>query len=166
MMHSLAVLTFDRFLAALSGLLTRAEAHCEAKKITPDAILQFRLFPDMFPFAAQVQLACDFAARGSARLAGVLPRSFPDSESTFAELQARIRAARDYIAGFEPAAYEGAEERIVTFPAGGREMQMAGRDYLTLYAMPQFFFHMTTAYNILRHNGIEIGKADFMGVAA
>ena len=166
MMHSLAVLTFDRFLAALSGLLTRAEAHCEAKKITPDAILQFRLFPDMFPFTVQVQLACDFAARGSARLAGVPPRSFPDSEATFAELQARIQTARDYIAGFEPAAYEGADERIVTFPAGGREMQMAGRDYLTLYAMPQFFFHMTTAYNILRHNGVELGKADFMGVAA
>lgn len=166
MMHSLAVLTFDRFLAALSGLLTRAEAHCEAKKITPDAILQFRLFPDMFPLTVQVQLACDFAARGSARLAGVPPRSFPDSEATFAELQARIQTARDYIAGFEPAAYEGADERIVTFPAGGREMQMAGRDYLTLYAMPQFFFHMTTAYNILRHNGVDLGKADFMGVAA
>lgn len=165
MMHSLAVLTFDRFLAALSGLLARAEAHCEARRITPDAILQFRLFPDMFPFTAQVQLACDFAARGSARLAGVPPRSFPDSEATFAELQARIQAARDYIAGFEPAAYDGADERIVTFPAGGREMQMAGRDYLTLYAMPQFFFHMTTAYNILRHNGVEVGKADYMGVA-
>ena len=165
MMHSLAVLTFDRFLAALSGLLARAEAHCEARKITPDAILQFRLFPDMFPFTVQVQLACDFAARGSARLAGVSPRSFADGESTFAELQARIRAARDYIAGFEPAAYEGAADRIVAFPAGGREMQMAGRDYLTLYAMPQFFFHMTTAYNILRHNGVDLGKADFMGVA-
>lgn len=165
MMHSMSVLTFDRFLAALSALLTRAEAHCEARKITPDAILQFRLFPDMFPLTVQVQLACDFAARACARLAGITPRGFPDTESTFGELQARIQTARDYIAGFEPAAYEEAGERIVTFPAGGREMQMAGRDYLTLYAMPQFFFHLTTTYNILRHNGIEVGKSDFMGVA-
>lgn len=165
MMHALSVLTFDRFLAALSGLLTKAEAHCDAKKITPDAILQFRLFPDMFPLTAQVQLTCDFASRAGARLAGITPRKFDDTEATFAELQARIRLARDYLAGFEPEAYDEAAERIVTFPAGGREMQMAGRDYLSLYAMPQFYFHMTTCYNILRHNGIELGKSDFMGVA-
>ena len=164
-MHALSVLTFDRFLAALSAILTKAEAHCEAKKITPDAILQFRLFPDMLPFTAQVQLSCDFAARASARLAGMTPKGFADTESSLAELQARIRAARDYINGFEPDAYAGAADRVVTFPAGGREMQMAGRDYLTLYAMPQVFFHLTTAYNILRHNGIEIGKKDYMGVA-
>ncbi len=91
MMHALSVLTFDRFLAALSGILTKAEAHCEANRITPDAILQFRLFPDMFPFIAQVQLACDFSARACARLAGDTPRSFADTESSFAELQARIR---------------------------------------------------------------------------
>jgi hypothetical protein len=165
MMHALSVLTFDRFLAALSGLLTKAEAHCEANRITPDAILQFRLFPDMFPFVAQVQLACDFSARACARLAGDSPRSFADTEGSFAELQARIRAARDYIHGFGPERYEGAAARIVTFPTGGREMQMAGADYLSLYATPQVFFHLTTAYNILRHNGIAVGKADFMGVA-
>lgn len=164
-MHAQSVLTFDRFLAALSGILSKAEAHCEAQKITPDAILQFRLFPDMFPFTAQVQLACDFAARACARLAGDTPRSFPDTEGSFAELQSRIRAARDYIHGFGPERYEGAGERIVTFPTGGREMQMAGADYLSLYATPQVFFHLTTAYNILRHNGIALGKADFMGVA-
>jgi hypothetical protein len=164
-MHALSVLTFDRFLAALSAILTKAEAHCEAKKITPDAILQFRLFPDMLPFTAQVQLSCDFAARASARLAGITPKGFADTEASFAELQARIQAARDYINSFDPAAYDEAADRVVTFPAGGREMQMAGRDYLTLYAMPQVFFHITTAYNILRHNGIEIGKKDYMGVA-
>jgi len=165
MMHALSVLTFDRFLAALSAILTKAEAHCEARKITPDAILQFRLFPDMLPFTAQVQLACDFSARAAARLAGLPPRSFPDTESSFAELQARIQAARDHIHGLDPVAYDEAAERTVTFPSGGREMQMSGRDYLSLYALPQVFFHLTTAYNILRHNGIEIGKADFMGVA-
>lgn len=166
MIHAMSVLTFDRFLAALSGILTKAEAHCEAKKITPDAILQFRLFPDMFPFTAQVQLACDFSARAAARLAGDTPKGFPDTEATFAELQARIRAARDYMASFDPARYDGAAARTVTFPTGGREMQLSGADYLSLYAMPQVFFHLTTAYNILRHNGIEIGKADYMGVAA
>lgn len=165
-MHAQSVLTFDRFLAALSAILAKAEAHCETHKITPDAILQFRLFPDMFPFTAQVQLACDFAARACARLAGDTPRSFPDTEATFAELQARIRAARDYIHGFGPERYEGAAERIITFPAGGREMQLSGADYLSLYAAPQVFFHLTTAYNILRHNGIPVGKADYMGVAA
>ena len=162
-MHALSVLTFDRFLAAMAGFLAKAEAHCLEKDITPDAILQFRLFPDMFPLTAQVQLACDFAARASARLAGVSPRSFEDTEATFAELQARIQTARDYIAGFEMAAYEDAGERTVSFPSGGREQQMAGRDYLSLFAMPQFFFHAATAYNILRHNGIALGKADFMG---
>lgn len=165
MMHALSVLTFDRFLAALSAILTKAEAHCEAGKISPDAILQFRLFPDMFPFTAQVTLACDFSARACARLAGDTPRSFPDTEVTFAELQARIRAARDYITSFDPARYQGAETRTITFPAGGREMQMSGADYLSLYAAPQMHFHLTTAYNILRHNGIAIGKRDYMGAA-
>lgn len=165
MMHALSVLTFDRFLAALSGILTKAEAHCEARKITPDAILQFRLFPDMLPFTAQVQLACDFSARAAARLAGATPKSFPDTEATFAELQARIAAARAYLNEFPAEAYEGVEKRVVTFPSGGREMQMSGADYLALYATPQVYFHLTTAYNILRHNGVEIGKADYMGVA-
>lgn len=165
MMHALSALTFDRFLAALSAILTKAETHCEARSISPDALLQFRLFPDMFPFTAQVQLACDFAARASARLAGDTPRSFADTEATFAELQARIRAARDYIHGFGPERFAGAETRVITFPSGGREMQLSGADYLSLYALPQFHFHMTTAYNILRHNGVQIGKADYMGVS-
>lgn len=165
MIHAMSVLTFDRFLAALSGILTKAEAHCEAGKISPEAILQFRLFPDMFHFTKQVQLACDFSARACARLAGEQPRGFPDTETTFGELQARIKAARDYITGFDPALFDGAAERTVTFPAGGREMQMSGADYLSLYATPQMHFHLTTAYNILRHNGIPIGKRDYMGAA-
>ena len=163
MMHAMSVLTMDRSPAALSSLLTKAEAHCEANKITPDAILQFRLFPDMFPLTAQVQLTCDFAARASARLAGTTPKSFADTEVTFAELQSRIRTARDYMQEFDPPRYEGAESRAIVFPAGGRDMTLPGQDYLTLYALPQFFFHMTTAYNILRHNGILLGKADYMG---
>ncbi|MGB4828769.1 MAG: DUF1993 domain-containing protein [Paracoccaceae bacterium] len=165
MMHSMSVLTMDRFLAALSAILTKAEAHCEAKKITPDALLQFRLFPDMLPMIVQVRLTCDFAARASARLAGTSPKSFPDTETTFAELQTRIRAARDYMHEFGPAQFEGAETRAIVFPAGGREMTLSGQDYLSLYALPQVFFHMTTAYNILRHNGVELGKRDYMGAS-
>jgi len=165
LMHAMSVLTMDRFLAALSALLTKAETHCEGKNITPDAILQFRLFPDMFPLTAQVQLTCDFAARAAARLAGATPKAFPDTEVTFAELQARIRMARDYMQEFEPARYEDAESRPIVFPTSGREMTLPGQDYLTLYALPQFFFHLTTVYNILRHNGIEVGKADYMGAS-
>lgn len=165
MMHALSVLTFDRFLAALSQILTKAEAHCEAGKIAPEAMLQFRLYPDMFPFIRQVQLACDFSARASARLAGETPRGFADTETTFAELQERVRAARDYITSFDPKLFDGAAERTITFPAGGRDMQMSGADYLSLYATPQVHFHLTTAYNILRHNGVAIGKRDYMGAA-
>ena len=163
MMHSLAVLTFDRFLAALSGLLAKTEAQCEAKKITPDAILQFRLFPDMFPFTVQVQLACDFAARGTARLAGAEPKGFPDTETSFAELKDRISAARGYMGSFQAADFAHADTREVHFKAGGRDMMLKGDEFLSFYSLPQFFFHVTTAYDILRANGVELGKRDYMG---
>ena len=164
-MHRRSVAVYDRFLGALSGCLTKAEAQCEARKIKPEAILQFRLFPDMFPFVKQVQLACDFAARGAARLAGETPASFPDTETTWAELQARISAARAYIAAFPPAAYEGAGARDITLKVGGQDMTMTGADFLDFYSLPQFHFHLTAAYCILRHNGIDIGKRDYMGAA-
>ena len=165
MMHALSVLTLDRALGALSGLLTKAEAHCEARKIKPEALIQFRLFPDMLPFVRQVQLTCDFAARATARLAGADPKPFADTETGFAELQARIAAARAYIASFPADQFEPAATRQVTFPAGGSTMTLSGADYLSTYAMPQVYFHLTTAYNILRHNGVEIGKRDYMGAA-
>lgn len=164
-MHSRSVAVYDRFLAALSGLLTKAEAHCTARGIKPEAMLTFRLFPDMMPFVKQVQLACDFAARGAARLAGEDPRGFPDTETTFAELQDRIRAARGYMAGFDMSRYDGAAAREITLKVGGQDMTMTGEAFLNLYSMPQFYFHLTTAYNILRHNGVEIGKRDYMGAA-
>jgi len=164
-MHAHIVTPLDRTLAALSGILTKAEAHCEAKGIKPEALLNFRLYPDMFPFTRQVQLTCDFAARAAARLAGAEPKSFPDTETSFSELQARIRAARDYIAGFPASAHEGAATRSVTIRMRGQDVTMTGLDYLTLYSLPQVYFHAATAYNILRHNGVEIGKRDFMGAA-
>jgi uncharacterized protein len=164
-MHAHIVPPLDRSLAALASILQTAEAHCEARKIDPQALLTFRLYPDMFPFTRQVQLACDFAARAAARLAGVEPKSFPDTETTFADLEARIAAAREYMASFPASAHDGAETRPVTIKMRGQEVTMPGLEYLTTYSLPQVYFHATTAYNILRHNGVEIGKRDFMGAA-
>jgi uncharacterized protein len=165
-MHAHVIPPMDRTLGALAAILATAEAHCTERGIKPEALLTFRLFPDMFPLVRQVQLACDFAARAAARLAGEDPRAFPDNETTFAELQARIAATRAYMAGFDAAAYAAAEGRMVTVNMRGQDVTMTGLLYLTQYSLPQFHFHCTTAYNILRHNGLPIGKRDYMGAAA
>ena len=162
-MHALIVPPMDRTLGALSNILTKADAHCAAKNIKPEALLTFRLFPDMLPFTKQIQLACDFAARCAARLAGEAPQSFADTESSFAELLDRIAAARAYMASFPASAYDDAATRSITFKAGPADMTLTGAAFLSTYATPQFHFHATTAYNILRHNGVEIGKRDYMG---
>jgi len=164
-MHHRSIAVYDRFLGALAKVLTKAEAHCTARNIKPEALLAFRLFPDMFPFTGQVQLSCDFAARAAARLAGEEPRAFPDTETGFADLQARIAAARAYLAGFPPARYEGAEARVIKLPMRGQITEMTGEEFLNLYSLPQFYFHLATAYDILRHNGVELGKRDFMGAS-
>lgn len=162
-MHHRSVAVYDRFLANLSTILTKAEGHCTAKGIKPEAMLTFRLFPDMLPFTRQVQLACDFASRAAARLAGEDPKAFPDTETSFAELQTRIQAARGYMASFDVARYAGAEARAITLKMRGQEVTLDGETFLNLYSLPQFHFHLTTAYNILRHNGVELGKGDYMG---
>ncbi len=162
-MHAHIVPPMDRTLGALSAILGRAEAHCASENIQPEALLTFRLFPDMFPLTRQVQLACDFAARAAARLAGEEPRGFADTETTFEGLQSRIAATRAYMAEFPVAAYEAAESRPITIKIRGNDMTMPGLNYLTMYSVPQFHFHATTSYNILRHNGIKIGKRDYMG---
>jgi hypothetical protein len=162
-MHRSSVAVFDRFLSALATILEKTEAHCAAKNIKPEVILAARLFPDMFPLVKQVQLACDFAARGTARLAGVEPKGFPDTESTFAELKDRISAARGYMGSFQAADFAHAPERPIHFKAGGRDMVLPGEEFLSFYSLPQFFFHVTTAYDILRANGVELGKRDYMG---
>ncbi len=162
-MHRRSVAVFDRFLSALATILDKAEAHCEARKIRPEVILTARLFPDMFPLTRQVQLACDFAARGTARLAGQEPKGFPDSETSFAELKHRIAATRGYMGGFQPVDFAHADTREVHFKAGGRDLVLKGEEFLSFYALPQFFFHLTTAYDILRHNGVDLGKRDYMG---
>lgn len=156
---------FTRSLKALDAILTKAEAHCLAKKIDPAVMVSQRLAVDMLPFTRQVLIACDHAKGASARLAGAEVPSFPDTETTFADLHARIAKTLDFIAGFTPASYADAAARTITIKAAGREMDFPAAMYLSSYAVPNFYFHMTTAYAILRHNGVELGKADFIGAA-
>jgi hypothetical protein len=151
-------------LTALQAILAKAEAHVVEKKIEPSAFLQARLFPDMFPLLKQVQIAADFAKGISARLAGVEVPVYDDKEQTFAELQARIAKTLAFIGSLTPAQFEGSETReIVLRPGTPKEKKLVGQTYLSNYGLPQFFFHVTTAYAILRNNGLEVGKRDFMG---
>ncbi len=162
-MHDRSVAVFDHGLGVLDALLAKTEAHCEAKGLDPAALLGFRLYPDMFSLTRQVQLGTDFAKAGSGRLAGVALPSFPDTETSFAELRARIAGVRAFLATVTPEMVEGAEQRPVTFRARGQEITLPGQAYLSAVAMPNFYFHLTTTYNILRHNGVELGKSDFLG---
>jgi len=164
MSHDALIPPFERMLAALSVILAKAEAHCTARKIAPEVLLTFRLYPDMLPFTRQVQLTCDFCVRAASRLSGAAVPSTPDTETTFAELEARIAAARAHLAAIPPEALEGCDTREVSFPMRGQTTTMSGLTFRTLFAMPQVYFHATTAYAILRHNGVEVGKGDFMGV--
>jgi hypothetical protein len=163
-LHTASVPVFTQLLGGLSDVLAKAAAHAAERKIEPDALLQSRLFPDMFPLLRQVQIACDFAKSVSARLAGAEVPAWEDSEKTFDELQARIRRTLDFIAGLDAAAFEGAATReIVLRPGTPKERRLDGQAYLLAYGLPQFFFHVTTSYALLRHGGVEIGKRDFMG---
>lgn len=151
-------------LNSLTGLLTKAEAHCEAKRIQPEVLLGARLYPDMLPFTKQIQLACDFAAKGSARLSHSDVPSTPDTEKTFAELKQRVANTIAYLKTFKPAQFEGGETKDVSFPAGpNNTMTLKGQDFVNRFSFPQFYFHAAIAHGILRHNGVEIGKRDFLG---
>jgi hypothetical protein len=164
MMYASSIPVFQQMLGSLDGLLARAEAHVAAKGIEPTALTQARLFPDMFPLSRQVQIACDFARGVSARLAGVEVPRFEDKEQTFAELRELIVRTQDFIATFSPAQFDGAARReIVTRPGTPKERRFDGQAYLLGYGLPQFFFHVTTSYALLRHNGLHIGKRDYMG---
>ena len=163
-MHAASVPVFKQMLASLADVLSKAEAHAADRKIDPNALLQARLFPDMFPLVRQVQIACDFAKSVPARLAGAEVPAYEDTEQTFAELQARIAKTRDFIDGLDATAFGGSEQReIVLRPGTPKERTIGGQAYLLNYGLPQFFFHVTTAYDLLRHNGVEIGKKDYMG---
>lgn len=165
-MYAASVPVCRQMLNSLTSILNKAEAHATGKKIDPNALLQARLFPDMFPLTHQVQIASDFAKGLSARLAGIDVPSYEDNEKTFDELRARIARTLEFINGIHPNLIDGSEGReIVIHPGTPREMKFNGQAYLLHYAMPQFFFHVTTAYAILRHNGVELGKRDYMGAA-
>jgi len=161
-MYDTSVPVFVHFLKSLSAILKKAEEHCAAKKIDPAVMLAQRLYADMFPLTRQVQIATDGAKAAGARLAGLPVPSFPDEEKTFAELQARLAKTIEFLTSLKKAQFEGAASRTITFKSGGGDRSFSGSEYLGLWAFPNFFFHVTTAYNILRHNGLEIGKGDYL----
>lgn len=162
-MYSASIPVFRQILTALSAVIDKAEAHAGARNIEPSALIQARLFPDMFPFARQVQIAADFAKGASARLAGVEVPKYEDNETTFGELKQRIAKTLDFIDSLPREAIEASAERDITVGSGEKTRHFKGQPYLAHYALPHFFFHATTAYDILRHNGVDIGKKDFIG---
>ena len=154
---------FVNTLNNLSAILDKAQAHVDAKKIDPLALTTFRLFPDMLPLTRQVQIASDSAKGGMARLAGVEIPKYEDTEQTLADLKARIAKTVAYVGTFTPAQIDGSEERDIVLKLGGQDVTFKGMRFLLGFAYPNFYFHVTTAYAILRHNGVEIGKKDFIG---
>jgi hypothetical protein len=163
-MSNASIPVFEIGLKALSALLDKAEAYAEAKRIDPTVLLNARLFPDMFAFTRQVQSACDQAKNGGARLAGVDPPRYEDNEKTIAELRTRIAKTVAFVKTLDTEMIDTAADREITFPLGpNNKGHMRGADYLNHFALPNFYFHLTTAYDILRHCGVEIGKRDFLG---
>lgn len=161
-MYQASVPAFKQMLACQTAIIDKAVAYAAAKKIDPAVLLNVRLFPDMFPFARQIQIMCDFAKGATARLAGAEVPSFPDTETTFDELKQRIAKTDAFISSFKQAQIDGSETREIKLKIGGQDMQFAGKDYLVNFVLPNFYFHATTAYAILRHSGLELGKRDFM----
>ncbi|MNV63337.1 hypothetical protein D3C71_1559230 [compost metagenome] len=164
-MYSASVPVLKQMLSALSDVLSKAEAHATEKNIDPNAFLGARLFPDMFPLVRQVQIAADFAKGISSRLSNTDVPSWPDkADASFAELQELIAKALAHVSAFAPEQFDGSESREIVLRAGTpKEKKLQGNVYLLQYGLPQFFFHVTTVYAILRHNGVDIGKRDYMG---
>ena len=162
-MYTASVPVFRQILGSLAAILEKAENHADLRKIDPDALLQARLFPDMFPLVRQVQLATDFAKGAAARLAGIEVPRFEDTERDFAGLQARLEKTLAFLDSVPREAVDEGAARDITIGSGANERQFEGLPYLLQYALPQFYFHATTAYAILRHNGLDIGKRDFIG---
>jgi hypothetical protein len=162
-MHQASIPVFVRMLSNLSALLDKAKAFAEAKKIDPAVLINARLAPDMYALARQVQIATDAAKNCAARLAGIAIPSYADTETTFTELHDRIAKTIAFLHSIDAAQFDGSETRSITIKFGGPEIQFLGQAYLLTFALPHFYFHVTTAYNILRHNGVEIGKLDYLG---
>jgi hypothetical protein len=161
-MYQASVPVFVRGLTNLKGILGKAVAHAQLRKIPEAVFFNSRLYPDMFPLSRQVQIASDHA-KGMGRLAGLEPPPFEDNEQTFADLAARIDRTIAYLDSLQAAQVDGSEERVVSRKLGGKQMSFKGQVFLLQVALPNFFFHATTAYAILRHNGVELGKSDFIG---
>lgn len=162
-LYSAAVPTFVRMLGNLDGWLEKARAHAEAKKFDPAVFLTTRLAPDMLAFPQQVQIACDTAKLCVARLTGVESPAFADTESTFDELRHRVAKTLDFVRSVPADRFEGADEREVTMPRRDGPITLSGQAYLERFALPNFYFHATTTYALLRHNGVPLGKMDFLG---
>jgi uncharacterized protein len=165
-MYQSSIPIFTRTLTNLKAILAKGAAHAQAKKIDESVLLQSRLYPDMFPLTSQVQIAADQARAGSDRLTGKEPASWEDNEKTFAELTARIDRTIAHLQSLTEAQFEGAETRSITRPVRGQPRTFTGVGYLQQFVLPNVFFHTTAAYAILRHNGVELGKADFIGPLA
>lgn len=150
-------------LTAISAVLDKAAAHCAAKKIDEAALLTSRLYPDMFPMSRQIQIATDQARNFVARIAGLEVPKYPDTEASFAELKARIAKTIDFIHSVDTAKIDGTEAKELVVPLGARERNFTGQSYLLTFILPNFYFHLTTAYGLLRHAGVELGKRDFLG---
>jgi hypothetical protein len=154
---------FVRHLHSLSDILLIAEKHATEHNIAPAALLSARLYPDMFPLTGQVRSACDTAQRGTARILGKEPPSSEDTDKTFGDMQERIRNASAYVGGYPADVFRAAEQRIIDFPLGKESVKLTAREFLTRFSLPNFYFHVTTAYDILRHNGVVLGKRNFLG---
>ena len=161
-LYKSSVPIFVQFLTGLSAVLDKAAAFAEAKKVEPAVLLNTRLAPDMFPLTKQVQIATDHAKGCVARLAGAQIEAIEDTETTFADLQARIKKVLSIVESFKPEQLDGSETREITIKIPNMELKFSGLDYVNQWAMPNFYFHTTMAYAILRHNGIELGKKDFL----
>ena len=163
-MSSASLPIFKTMLDNLSHILAKAQAHAEACKFDPAALTQFRLAPDMLPFSRQIQIACDAAKNGVSRISGVEAPRFEDTEATFPELKDRVRKTLEWLASVPADKLNGTEDKEITFPIGrDKTRTMKCEAYLKHWMLPNFFFHVTTAYAILRHNGVDLGKADYLG---
>jgi uncharacterized protein len=162
-MYQASAPRFAHTLNALAAILDKAQAHCDAKKIDPLALTGFRLYPDMLPFTRQIAIACDTAKGAVARLGGVEIPRHEDTEKTFPELKARIVKTVDFIGGVKAAQVDGSEDKPIVLKLRGNEVNFTGLSYLLGFALPNFYFHAVTAYDILRHNGVELGKKEFLG---
>ena len=162
-MYQASIPVFLHGFENLSAILKKGEAYALEKKFEPAILINARLSPDMFPLSRQVQIATDVVKGGVARLAGVEVPSFPDTETTFTELQTRISKVSDFLKTFKPAQIDGSEGNKIELKVGGNELKFDGQPYLLQFVIPNFYFHLTTSYAILRHNGVAVGKMDFLG---